>query len=86
MVIVLRVIGVLAILGGILMGENMSGSDEYIRAATAQDWITFFTWASYGIIAGVIFFAFAEILNQSEKQTKLLEKLVGEEEEGEEVI
>lgn len=83
MVIALRIIGVLAIIGGFTVGVSLSEAEvEGYYTQTEHDWIAFFTWLAYGVIAGILFFAFAQILDHletkndyAEKQINILERL-----------
>ena len=83
MVITLRIIGALAILGGFFIGLDLYEVPiEGYRHLTEKDWTIFFTWFGYGIISGILFFAFAQILDHletkndyAEKQINILERL-----------
>lgn len=91
MVTLLRVIGAFTILGGLGMGLEfyktevpLEGYMHLTREVT--DWTIFFTWFGYGVVAGILFFAFAQVLDELEennkradKQIELMEKLLNKE-------
>ncbi|WP_054859158.1 hypothetical protein [Gracilibacillus sp. JCM 18860] len=78
--IVIKVIGVLALIGGIIVGFNLYETPlEGYDYLTEKDYSVLFTWIAYGIIICFIFLGFGEIitllqksLNEQERQTKQL--------------
>ena len=57
-------IGCLAILGGLIIGiSEYDVQIEGYEYLSEKDYGILFTWIAYGVIAGIIFFAFAEVIN-----------------------
>jgi hypothetical protein len=79
----IRVIGILALVGGFLIGfltfeQPVPGYTHLTEA----DWSVFWTWSLYGAFACIIMFGFSEIINLLDKIYKELkgEKTVAKEE------
>ena len=66
--IALNVIGVLAIIGGIIIGfATYSMPLEGYYTLTEEDYSVLFTWIGAGLISGIMMFGFAEIINLLDK-------------------
>lgn len=83
----LYVIGVLAIVGGIVIGftsyDVVVGYEEDVFGigtdpVTEKNVSVLFTWIGAGLISGVMMFGFAEIVNQLVKQTEYQKKMYDE--------
>lgn len=73
--VALYVIGALAIIGGVFMGlSTYEVPMEGYYTLTEKDYTVLFTWIGAGVISGVMFFGFAEIINLLTKQVELIEK------------
>lgn len=73
--VALYVIGALAIIGGVFVGLGAYEVPmEGYYTLTEKNYTVLFTWIGAGVISGVMFFGFAEIINLLSKQVELIEK------------
>lgn len=73
--VALYVIGALAIIGGVFVGlSTYEVPLEGYYTLTEKNYSVLFTWIGAGVISGVMFFGFAEIINLLSKQVEIIEK------------